>query len=176
VSHLAGVLRDDKDANVRVLAAEALATMKEAAVGPLISALGTQDITLRMAAVKSLGELGDTRAAAPLLTVLKGDKEPEVRAMAASALAKIKHDAAVEPLIDALKASDGTLRTAAVESLGEFADKRAVRPLIAVLKEDGDPKIRHSAAQALVKMNGVAVEPLIEPRWNRSEILATPVL
>ena len=139
-----------------------LKMMGAAAVPGLVRALGAQDITLRMAAVKSLGELGDTRAAAPLLTVLKGDKEPKVRAMAAFALAKIKHDDAVEPLIDALKASDGTFRIAAVESLGEFADKRAVRPLIAVLKEDGDPKIRHSAAQALVKMKGVAVEPLIE--------------
>jgi HEAT repeat protein len=67
----------------------------------------------------------------------------------------------VEPLVAALKDSNGDVRQCVVEALGKIGDARAVEPLIAALT-DSDGFIRVDAVKALGKIGDVrAVEPLI---------------
>jgi len=94
----------DKDADVRLSAAGALAEIKDArAVAPLIAALKDKDRGVRMNAALALGEIKDARAVEPLILAFK-DKDTFVRSKVAVALGKTQDARALGPLIAALKA------------------------------------------------------------------------
>ena len=77
------------------------------------------------------------------------------------ALVKIGKSA-VEPLIQALKYENSTVRYKAAVALGELRDNRAVEPLIQALK-DNDSIVRENAAVALGELrDNRAVELLIQ--------------
>ena len=161
-------------------AAEALGRIGTPAVEPLFAALEHGDPSVRQAAVKVLGKIGDPRALKPLISVL-GDEH--VRAGTVKALDRLgwcpgedengarywigkqRWDIcikigrpAVEPLLAAIKASDQHVRRAAIEALGKIGDGRAVEPLISALM---DHDVCQAATEALVKIGNPAVEPLI---------------
>jgi HEAT repeat protein len=95
-------------------------------------------------AVEVLGRIGDRRAVAPLVALLK-DKGPyenkkaawtagEVRLQVAKALGEIGDRRAVVPLIDMLlDATRPHLVEAAATALGKLGDTRAVAPLLTAL-------------------------------------------
>ena len=137
----------------------------------LVAQLKHHDARQRRMAIYRLSRLRDKRAVEPLIAALK-DKDAAVRRSAASALRTLgwqpttdvqKADyllasgqwreavklgeAAVEPLIAALKYKDGSARLRATEALGNLGDKRAVEPLIALLKGQ-DRSMRSVAARA----------------------------
>ncbi len=181
---------------------EALGRLNDArAVPSLIETLGQDDPLVRKAAAAALdrlgqsewkewvkgidtdlvrlGESGDPRALAPLITALKtgskasrktaasalgslrdpgavgplsvalGDREEEVRAAAAQALGQLRDPLAVEPLMAALKDRSGNTRRAAAVALGLMGDIRAARPLIEALTDDDSWMVRKSSAEAL---------------------------
>jgi len=69
-------------------------------------------------------------------------------------------NAAVEPLIKALKDNDEVIRAETAAALGIIGDKRAVEPLVDSLK-DKDLHVRQQAAKALGKLgSSLAAEPL----------------
>ena len=75
-------------------------------------------------------------------------------------------EAAVEPLIAALKHENLGVRFAAADALGRIGDPRAVRPLIAAL---GDEYLGASAAGALGKLRDRrAVQPLLAVIRNKA--------
>jgi HEAT repeat protein len=77
-----------------------LKNIGKAAVDPLIKAVNDNNFGSRPAAAVALGEIGDTRAAEPLIRILKNTSE------------------------------DWSLRIAAIYALGEIGDKQAIGPLI----------------------------------------------
>lgn len=156
----------------------------------LIKALGyKKDKSVREGAAKALGEIGDTQAVEPLITVIR-DKNEGVRQAAVEALDKLGWqpdrsetgalywvekrrwdkcieigEPAVKPLIAVLKdeESNENVRQGAVEALGQIGDSRAVELLIAVL-EDKSVSVRIEAAKALGHIGDVrAVDSLIIP-------------
>lgn len=78
---------------------------------------------------------------------LKND-DPEIRALSAYTLGKLKDACAVEPLIDTLKDPELKVRQKAVEALGELRDQRAVEPLISLLKS-GDECMKYLVIEAV---------------------------
>ena len=126
---------------------------------PLIALLRSDEAVIRIRVIWSLGEIGDQRAVAPLVDMLR-DKDQDVCKAAALALeqqlgwrpdssvdgayyhiAKEQWDECVKigadavlPLIDALR--NKRLRKAVVKALGEIGDSRAVIPLTKVLEGD----------------------------------------
>jgi len=89
-------------------------------------------------------------------------KHPNDRAEAVSQLAKIKDARVVPLLIGALKDADSYVRGQTAAALGDTGDKRAVQPLITVLKDDDYLYVRQESAKALGKIrDGSAVRPLI---------------
>jgi HEAT repeat protein len=126
-------------------------------VGRQIARLHSSDYDVRMAAAKELGETKDLRAIQPLIAALGAD----VGAVAEKALVNIGA-AAVEPLIAALENPDVRVREGAVRALGEIKDPRAVRPLIAALKNGNRVRL----TDVLSRIGAPAVEPLVAALKN----------
>lgn len=134
---------------VRKAAAEALGRMgHKQAVGPLIRLLGDCGYGYMHARLEAatalaklgestwkewvrgedadferLGSSGDPRAVEPLLKALKESVREKIPAVA-SALARLEHPAAIEPLIGMLGDGEWDIRKAAAASLIEFAGKQ----------------------------------------------------
>jgi HEAT repeat protein/beta-lactamase regulating signal transducer with metallopeptidase domain len=118
-------------------------------VPALTEALADANGAVRMAAVKSLGELQDPRAIAALGKVLREDADPRVRRAAAEALGQIDDSRAVPHLVAALRSEQiANVREAIVESLGEIDDPSAVTAVAAVVR-DSSVGVRRAAASAL---------------------------
>ncbi len=76
----------------------------------------------------------------------------------------------VDKWITELRDRDFTVRRAAAEHLGSIGDIKAIRPLIEILEDTSEYQIvRNTAAEALVKMDSSAIEPLIYILGNRNE-------
>lgn len=115
----------------------------------LIKALKyTKSPIIRKAAATALGDLGDERAAEPLIEALK-DEDNFVRKMAATACGKLRDRRTVEPLIEALTDEDPFVRERAAESLGKIGDKRAIEPLNHLIEILECERFRATAREAL---------------------------
>jgi len=139
---------NDRNFIVRSAAAWVFCVIKDPrAVEPLIQALKDEDGGVKRGAAVALGEINDPRAVEPLIQALKDDSS--VRSSAADALEKIgwqpkddtekayfliaKHEwdelcsfgeAAVDPLIQALKDEDAVVRSVAARALGVIGDPK----------------------------------------------------
>ncbi len=120
-------------------------------VESLIAALKSH-ISACQAVVEALGQLGDKRAAEPLVAILKGT---DMRKSAARALGQIGATQAVGPLIRVLD----DIPQVAAEALAGIGTP-SVEPLILALHTK-DLKKRWAAATALAGIGAPAVEPLI---------------
>jgi HEAT repeat protein len=111
----------DKHWRVRESAAAkavALGKLKDPAVlGLLIAALHDEHPNVRAGATRSLAELKDPRAVAPLAAALREDPNNYVRWHAALALEQFEDPRAVGPLTAALKDEDELVRTTARRAL-----------------------------------------------------------
>jgi HEAT repeat protein len=120
-------------------------------------------------AIRALTEIGTARAAEALLEHLpealsrppdKIDRHSEAMELTIP-LVKIGSPA-VEPLCNALKHDDHSVRRAAARMLGEIKDTKAVNPLLKALS-DQISSVREEAALALGHIRDrTAVEPLIK--------------
>ncbi len=139
----------------------------------LINALKDKDAGVRLKAAEALGKLGDARAVDSLIEVLRNEETWDVRQMAAWALGQIDDPRVVDPLSYAsVKDADSNVREEAYNALqkstvgGNKVDARSVDPIIEALKDE-DQGVRKRAAEALGKLkNATAVDSLIEVLRN----------
>jgi len=151
-------LKNDELSGVRWKAAEALSKIGAPAVDGLIEALQHQDDDVRWKAAIALGEIGDPRGVEPLIALLC-DKDRFVKSRAAYALGLIG-EAAVDPLIRALREGDGNLRWGAAIALGKIRDPRAVEHLIRALADKYE-NVRAESATSLAGIGKPALGPLL---------------
>jgi len=118
-----------------------------------IDLLKEKDWFRRKEAAITLGEMGDERAVAPLITALRDD-EWNVREAAEDALAMIGSPA-VEPLIKALR--EYQTRRYVIKVLGRIKDERVLDPLFVQLRNE---EFKDDATAALVEVGLPAVERL----------------
>lgn len=166
----------------------------------LIKALDYGDFNIRRLAAMALGEIGDSRAAKPLIDALK-DEDQSVRSEAEEALDNIDWnpetikyrisylmkigdwnkivdigELAVDPLIDILiMDEDDDVRSEAAETLGKIGDVRAIPPLINRLNDE-DNRVRAKVEVALEEFGEVALDPLIERLEYESNFGAAKVI
>jgi HEAT repeat protein/beta-lactamase regulating signal transducer with metallopeptidase domain len=119
------------------------------AVAALMETLTDGNPAVRLAAVSSLGSLGDPRAIAALAKALREDSDARVREAAARALGEIDDNRAVPALIEALRSERASnVREQIVHALREIDDPSAVAGISAVAK-DPSPAVRRAAVSAL---------------------------
>jgi len=152
----------------RMCSAAALGEIGDiAAVPALIKALGDRNIRVRAFSAKSLGDLADSSASAPLVTRVKKDDDALVRKNSALALGKIGNKKAVPVLIDALKGDESTdVRVATTESLAMLRDVSAVEPLYGALLDDKEVNVRIGCADALGKLGDKRGSPFLAEALN----------
>ncbi|MCB0284610.1 MAG: HEAT repeat domain-containing protein [Calditrichaeota bacterium] len=124
----------------------------EQAVDPLIEVLTDDELWHRKRAAENLGKLNDNKAVDSLIQSL-GDKYWNVREAAMKSLIKMGRKA-VEPLLGAMLTGNKDAFESIVNALAEIGDRRAVNPLVYVLK-DKRRFVRQAAGKALEKMNAL---------------------
>ncbi len=115
---------------------------------------------VRFGAAKGLAIVAKDPEAIKFLIGAVKDKELYFAGYAAE-MFKAIGSAAVEPLIKALKETDPATISVAAAALGMIGDKRAIKPLIMLLKNK-NPDLCFSVAMALVRFRKEAVEPLVK--------------
>jgi HEAT repeat protein len=102
-----------------------------------------------------------TEADLPALREAAAAREPETRALAATALGAIKSGEAMAALLPLSADPDATVRAAAFHALGQQRAAGAVTPLMFALS-DRSPYLARLAADALIQIGSPAVPTLIE--------------
>jgi len=100
----------------------------------LVKDLGNPDYQVRATAAELLGNLGATMTTGRLREVLEEDPVAYVRAKAVEALGKIGDTRTAPAVIKALADREGYVARYAITALGMLKNKKAVKPLIGVLK------------------------------------------
>ncbi|NYZ78409.1 HEAT repeat domain-containing protein [Candidatus Micrarchaeota archaeon] len=128
IPHLIQALKDENP-EVSGNAGIALSEIGEPAIPALKQALKNENETVRQHAAWALKKMEyDKAAVAHLVDVLLKEKDPKVREVAAMALGLLKHESAIEPLIQALKEDDIEVKKAAFQTLlkiGAVLEKKA---------------------------------------------------
>jgi len=141
-------------------AALALSMMGPEAFTPLADALVSEEAEVRKEAIRSLGKLQQrapldpAQVVPPLLDAL-ADRDPGVRAIAATYLGIIHHggEDVVPALAEMLKDGDPEVRTAAASALGSFgAEASPALPALRRAVGDKDENVAREAGLALVKL------------------------
>ena len=119
LSCLAAALQDGESV-VRCEALKSLGKIKgEAACDLALQALHDQDWQVRYTAVTMLGEIGHNKALVPLVEIMFGPEDEEMRAWAAWSLGEIADERAIEPLQRAYKTCPTEVMKKAKDSLVE---------------------------------------------------------
>lgn len=108
------------DPSVRWQAADALGACGEKAVPPLIRALKSGSVPVRLGAAGSLGAIRNPRATGPLTEIAGRDPSPEVRWAAVLALGEIGSLGSVPFLVSLLGDPDRYVRYGAATALGRL--------------------------------------------------------
>ena len=108
-----------------------------------------------------------------LFPALKGflsDPDSEFRCLAASAVFHVDPLAGVDLLLPLLDDPEIVVRWHTCGLMHDIGDKRAVQPLIQIMKTDTDPQVRNTAAYALGGIGDpIAIPALIETLDNDHE-------
>jgi quinoprotein glucose dehydrogenase len=176
------------------------APLAKAAMDPLVAALQSPDDDLRAQAAKVLGDVRWTPAR-PALIARLGDAQPRVGFAAAVALSRMPDKSVYEPLLAALRETDGNdpyvrhARVMALASIGDSVDlaalakdesatvrmagllalRRNESPGVADFLRDSDPKIVLEAARAINDVPIVEALPTLAS-LPLKESLGAPVL
>jgi HEAT repeat protein len=171
---------EDKDPDVRNVAARALGKMKlQAAEEALVGLLGKheQSVSARIAAICI--EMGARTA--PLLIRTLRDGTPKARFWAARILGEIRDNRAARSLGDALLDPEPDVRSAAAWALGAIAE-RSTAGMVETALRDPVWFVRAHAAEALGKIGDASITPalgrMLEDRswWVRKNALDALVL
>jgi HEAT repeat protein len=163
--HLGRMVELDKDPQVRIQAAKALAAMAGSgnkAVPSLLRALKTDDAAVKAQVISVLGALAPaSKAAIPELIALVKDKDPSVRRMAAYSLGKFGPDAieALPVLAEALNDPDkgdppqAPVRSYALVAVTKFGNEARMAAILAAeIAEMGDVGFGKDALKKLRKV------------------------
>jgi HEAT repeat protein len=152
----------DTEARLREGACDFFAELPQPKVVKVLSrALGDTVPTVRLAAVRALGNSASADAVAPLLARLD-DGNSKVRVAVARALGRLDDKRAVTPLVSKVQDEASEVRQAVVRALGELGDTRAA-PALVIALADAALEVRIEALAALGRMRAKESVPSIAP-------------
>jgi len=138
-------------------------------VPDLISALKHENQNIRYFSARLLGQIGDPRA---IPALIEAHKDETIAYEVTRALATIGGPKVVPTLLKGLKHENEWRRASAAKWLGAIGDSRAIKPLMALLKEDKEWCVRAAAASALGSFRWPEVRSSLEqakdddPNWR----------
>ncbi|HRZ86390.1 MAG TPA: HEAT repeat domain-containing protein [bacterium] len=141
----------DTDSDVRKIAATGLGAAGDRTyLATLVKALEDDEYTVRFVVAQALGMLRDTRATAPLLSLMKGESKRATLSTVARALRDIGDASRIGPLLEMLQdKTNDVRREMAVVALHGAGGAEVSRALCAVLAGDTEYAVRHEAAGEL---------------------------
>lgn len=145
------------DPSVRWQAADALGACGERAVPPLILALMSRSVPVRLGAAGSLGAIRDSRATGPLTELAGHDASPEVRWAAVLALGEIGSPDPVPFLVSLLGDPDRYVRYGAATALGRLGwepENDAGAAALLIARQDWE-KVGSLGAAAVLQLRKV---------------------
>ncbi len=153
---------------VQIRALEALGAIRAAQTkDACVAAIQSVEPSVRKTAANTLAKLGDAKAAAMLVPLLK-DKEPSVRTVAIGALGILKARDAIPALIQA--SGDNATQFDAINALTQMPDKRALSAYLSGLASK-NADLRKNSRDAIASLRD-EVTPALEQLAKRNEIPA----
>jgi cyclophilin family peptidyl-prolyl cis-trans isomerase len=150
---LAGLSRDE-DATVAVSALRALAVLSDPRAVPAVTAaLASNDVVRKREALQALAALPPDPATRARVVPYVGHEQPELRAAALAALAKLDRDEFALVLSGLDPDPVWFVRAALATALGERGDETSVSILFGLLK-DPDPRVLPFVLEAMRKARG----------------------
>lgn len=163
---------DAADPQARVRAVQGLGAGRVVeATATLVSYLDDAMPEVRAAAADALGRIGTPEAVEALLTRLR-DPESGLEEVIIRALRGTRDPRMVEPLLGVLRAGDRTAKAESARTLGEAGQRQVAPELLAMLRDETDPKLAFAYAEALVLLREDAVLPELLKLKNRAETTA----
>ena len=139
--------RSNKSVKYGVAPSKRRAPQKWGSLTPLIKDLEDKDAEVREEAVEALADLKDKRVVIHLSKVLINDGDPDVRETAADALGDFGGEMAIDMLIQALSDTDADVRESAVDALAQIGGERAVQALRDTLSDEDDDVRKAAASE-----------------------------
>jgi HEAT repeat protein/protein-S-isoprenylcysteine O-methyltransferase Ste14 len=138
---------------VESVAACALGKLKaENAVQPLIELLSSDNPGINRWVPWALGEIGDKQAVPSLIRCYQENEKCNFHQVGIT-LAKLDSDHSFNAFIAGLGKGSEWMKGSCAEALGETGSEKAVKPLLAALRE-GEPPLRRNVVLALRNFNG----------------------
>ena len=164
----------DRDAMVRVAAAEALGRMGPAAAAhgglqALLSCLTDGDDRVRCAVVESLAFMESPRVAIALRDLLRREESVAVRLSTILALGQIAEESTIPALITCLEDDSAGIRLAAADALGAMNATKAAVPLAERLSMEADSDVCDSIVTALGAIGSSSIVDELEKYCGRSK-------
>jgi HEAT repeat protein len=107
---------------------------------------------LQASAAEALGYIGDGRAVPPLIAILEDTEDSALCEITINALAALGDDRANEIILPMLNSADEWTRRAAATAMATLGDRRAVRQLLRMQREDESQVVREAAGHALTRL------------------------
>jgi HEAT repeat protein len=142
------------DETVRRAAVRALGRLGDAAVVPPLLEVVFASTPLSGEAAESLAQLADEAASAKLVAALEAEKTPARLTQLVGILERRKATEAVPALLKAARSEDANLRNAAYSGLRTLAEPKHVPDLVALLLKTAKGKDREAAELAIVAACG----------------------
>ena len=108
--------------------------------------------TLQGAAAEALGYIGDVRAVSSLTVIVEDATDSRLQEIAINALGQMGDRQAGDVLLPLLDHADEWIRRASATALADLHDKRAVRQVLRMSREDDSQIVRDAADAALRKL------------------------
>ncbi len=150
----------DKDPRIRAKAIEVVADTQQIKLMPAVQRLLKDDfVPVRFSAALAVGDTGYSLAKRQLKQLLN-DPDENVRIAATYALDKLGAGNSFKALRKAAASKDQTVRANAVVLLGKSGDKRVLKLLYQILKdEDSGTKVRLQTVEAIARLGDEEILP-----------------
>jgi len=160
----------DENPSIRRRGAAKLGRLRDPKGVPhLLGLFGDKEPMVRATAVDSIGLLRAKEALGQVVGLLRGDKDPQVRLQAATALSYFADPSSEGTLIDALADKAAGVRYAAARALGTMRSK-AAGPKLGELLTSPDPGMRRAAAGALVRIRDKGSIPALKKALKDDDV------
>jgi putative heme-binding domain-containing protein len=144
--------------------------IRSLAAAPFIQLLNHRDQNIRISSVKAIGKLGIEEGASQLFTVLRNDRQPEVREAAIRSLALMEYDQMDQAIEQALSDRQKNVRVAGLDLLADLEMSEDLR--VSLLQDVINTRTTEEKQAALVTLGTVPVEnsrPILEDLLKRLE-------